>query len=110
MEFQPANLIKIRTQLGISKAEAARRLNMSAMGYGRYEKGEREPSFQTVCYIAQIFGTTSDFLYGKTDDPNADSVTVAAEQNPDLFDLVQTCLADEKTAERLLAYYKKINS
>ena len=76
MKFQPENLVMIRTQLGISKAEAARRLNMSAMGYGRYEKGEREPSFQTVSHIAQVFGTTTDFLYGKTDDPTADSVIV----------------------------------
>ncbi|MBQ9644600.1 MAG: helix-turn-helix transcriptional regulator [Lachnospiraceae bacterium] len=40
------------TELGITRAEAARRLNMSAMGYGRYEKGERTPSYQTVSYIA----------------------------------------------------------
>ena len=80
------------------------------MGYGRYESGEREPSFQTVSYIAQMFGTTTDFLYGKTNNPNAVSVTIAADQSPDLFELVQTCLSDKKTAERLLAYYKKINS
>ena len=45
MKFQPQRLISLRNKLGISKAEAARRLNMSAMGYGRYETGERVPSF-----------------------------------------------------------------
>ena len=70
------SLFKIRTQFGITKGEAARRLNMSAKGYGRYEKGDREPSFQTVSHIAQVFGTTTDCLYGKTDDPTADSVIV----------------------------------
>ena len=41
--------------MNISKAEAARQLNISAMTYGRYEKGEREPSYPSVSYIAQIF-------------------------------------------------------
>ena len=43
MKFRPARLIQLRTSMNISKAEAARQLNISAMTYGRYEKGEREP-------------------------------------------------------------------
>ena len=108
MHFSTDNLIKVRNHLGITKAEAARRLNMSAMGYGRYEKGEREPSFQTVSFIAQTFGTSTDYLYGLTDNPNAKSVTIDFDQNPELFDLIQTCLSDENKAQRLLAYYKKL--
>lgn len=108
MQFFPDNLIRIRTSLGITKAEAARRLNMSAMGYGRYEKGIREPSFQTVSFIAQTFGTTTDFLYGITDDPDAKHITVEYDQNPELFDLIQTVLSDENKAQRLLAYFKKM--
>jgi transcriptional regulator with XRE-family HTH domain len=56
MNFIPERLISVREALGINKAEAARMLNLSAMGYGRYEKGEREPSYQMVNYIAQTFG------------------------------------------------------
>ena len=43
MKFRPDRLIQLRTSMNISKAEAARQLNISAMTYGRYEKGEREP-------------------------------------------------------------------
>ena len=57
MNFCPDRLIKIRTELGITKSEAARQLNMSAMGYGRYENGDRTPSYQTISFIAQKFGT-----------------------------------------------------
>ena len=39
MNFQPERLLQLRTSLNINKAEAARRLNISAMAYGRYEKG-----------------------------------------------------------------------
>ena len=38
MKFQPERLLQLRTSLNINKAEAARRLNISAMAYGRYEK------------------------------------------------------------------------
>ena len=52
MNFCPERLIQLRTSLNINKAEAARQLNISAMAYGRYERGEREPSYQSACFIA----------------------------------------------------------
>lgn len=94
--------------MGITKADAARRLNMSAMGYGRYESGERVPSFQTVSFIAQQFGTSVEYLYGETENTTPSSVTISAEQNPELFELIQNCLNDDQTAKRLLSYFKKI--
>ena len=75
---------------------------------GRYEKGEREPSFQTVSFIALTFGTSTDYLYGMTNDPNAKSVTVEYDQNPELFDLIQAYLSDDNKAQRLLTYFKKL--
>ena len=108
MQFCKDRLIELRTQLGITKAEAARRLNMSAMGYGRYESGEREPSFQTVSFIAQQFGTSVAYLYGDTETTVPTSVTISAEQNPELFELIKKCMADEQTTKRLLSYFKKI--
>ena len=110
MDFQPERLILLRNELGINKAEAARRLNMSAMGYGRYESGEREPSFQTVSFIAQTFGTTSDYLYGKTDDSQADTIIISSSNDPELFTLVKAYQSNEATARRLLAYLRKLKS
>lgn len=108
MKFYPERLASVRAELGITKAEAARRLNMSAMGYGRYEKGEREPSYQTVSFIAQQLGTSVEYLYGETETAKPSSVTISAEQDPQLFDLVQYCLNDDETAKRLLSYFKKL--
>ena len=67
MNFCPERLIQLRTSLNINKAEAARQLNISAMAYGRYERGEREPSYQSACFIAQTFHCNVDFLYGISD-------------------------------------------
>lgn len=108
MEFRNERLILIRETLGINKAEAARRLNMSAMGYGRYEKGEREPSYQTVCFIADVFGTTSDYLYGISDTTTTKTMTVSSETDPELFELVKAMKADPGLIRRLSAYASKI--
>lgn len=109
MKFIPERLIFLRESLGLNKAEAARKLNMSAMGYGRYEKGEREPSFQTVSFIAKEFGTTADYLYGLTDQIRPDSITISALENPELFSLVQICQKDHNLVGRLTAYLEKMN-
>ena len=91
MHFIPERLISLRQSLGINKAEAARRLNISAMGYGRYESGEREPSYQTVAFIAQTLGSSIEYL-----------------STGALFDLVQTLRNNQQLQERLLAYASKL--
>lgn len=108
MKFCNERLIQIRESLGINKAEAARRLNMSAMGYGRYESGEREPSFQTVSYIADTFGTTSDFLYGKTEDASCNTITISADKNPEMFQLFEAINNNNELTKRLLAYLSNL--
>jgi transcriptional regulator with XRE-family HTH domain len=106
MNFIPERLISTRESLGINKAEAARMLNLSAMGYGRYEKGEREPSYQMVSYIAQNFNTSIDYLYGSSDEMRIRSTTVNEKDEPDLFLLIELARQDEKLLPRLLEYAK----
>jgi len=110
MNFKNERLIQIRESLGINKAEAARRLNMSAMGYGRYESGERKPSFQTVSFIADTFGTTTDFLYGNTDDSKSKTITVSENESPEVFQLVEILKKNSELAKRLLIYLSKPES
>ena len=108
MKFKAERMIKIREQLGMNKAEAARKLNMSAMGYGRYENGQREASFQTVCFIASTFNTTSDYLYGLTDDPNPSTITISSSEDPELFSFVNSLQKDKSLEKRLLEYFNKL--
>ena len=81
MKFSPERLIQLRTSLQITKAEAARRLNISPMAYGRYEKGEREPSYQSVCFIAQTFHCNVDFLYGLSMEMKPDYIMISRVKN-----------------------------
>ena len=109
MHLCPERLIQLRKSLNINKAEAARRLNISAMAYGRYEKGEREPSYQSVHYMAQIFHCNIDYLYGLTDDPTADSITIFRSDSPELYLVVEKMQSNNSFKEKILAYAEKLN-
>ncbi|OUO35677.1 hypothetical protein B5F88_14715, partial [Flavonifractor sp. An306] len=34
---------------------------------GLYERGEADPSTETVCALADVFGVSTDYLLGRTD-------------------------------------------
>lgn len=36
--------------------------------YSNYEKGKRNPDYETLCQLATIYGVTTDFLLGRTDE------------------------------------------
>lgn len=108
MNFCPERLVEVRTSLNINKAEAARRLNISAMAYGRYEKGEREPSYQSVCFIAQTFHCNIDFLYGTSDEMKADYIIVSRLKSPELYSLLLEIHEDNDMQNRILAYARKL--
>ena len=105
----PERLIAIREKNGLNKAEAARLLNLSKMGYGRYESGERSPSPQMLEVIAQKLHTSVAYLTGASSSPREQCIVVSKKENPSLFLLVkemQSC--DERTIRRLMEYYKRI--
>ena len=97
-----------RENIGITKAEAARRLNLSKIGYCRYEYGERTPSTQTLEVIAQCFNTSVDYLIGISDNPEPQKLIVDKEISPELFTLVELCRNDTSDQlKRLIAYYNE---
>ena len=52
----------LRRQQGLSQAELAGRLGISASAMGMYEQGRREPSADTLVALARELGVTTDFL------------------------------------------------
>mgnify|MGYP004492834447 CR=1 FL=1 len=110
MNFCPERLIEVRTSLNINKAEAARRLNISAMAYGRYEKGEREPSYQSVCFIAQTFHCNIDYLYGISDEMHTDYITISSAESPELYSLILELKENQDMEKRILAYAKALSN
>ena len=102
-------LAECRMKLGITKQEAAKRMEMSQPAYLRYESGERTPSIQVVYLMADVLGTSADYLLGKTDSPLPNSYVVKAGKDPELFCFVEKYLhADEEMKKRINAYMQKL--
>ena len=110
VKLLPDRLIAIRKKKGLNKAEAARLLNLSKMGYGRYESGERSPSPQMLELIAQKLGTSVAYLTGMSASSDVQYIIVSKEKNSSLFSLVEEVqVCDQKTLDRLLAYYRSLS-
>ena len=101
-------LQSVREKLGINKAEAARKLGLSNIGYCRYEYGERTPSPQMLSLIAQRLNTSVEYLTGETDDISPNNIMVTKSEQPALFELVEACNYNEGLTNRMLAYYHGI--
>ena len=105
----PNRLIKARESLGLTKAEASRKIGLSKIGYCRYEYGERIPSPQMMEIIAQSLNTSSEYLTGQTDDMSPNCILIKKEDTPELFKIVEELSStDQKMLKRILTYYEKI--
>ena len=56
---------RIREQSGLTQQQMADKLGISRSAIGMYEKGEREPNFETLELIADTFNVDMNFLLGK---------------------------------------------
>lgn len=52
----------------MTQQQVASLLNLKQQSYIRYEYGTGEPSLNTLIALVKIFGVTSDYLLGITDD------------------------------------------
>lgn len=103
-------LIAARKKLGITKQEAAKRMNLSQPAYLRYESGERTPSIHTINVMANILGTSASYLMGLTDDSSPDSYIINLHSEPELFAIIDKYKKSNKESqERLVKYFMAIN-
>ncbi len=104
-------LKECRLNLGISKQEAARRIQISQPAYLRYEAGTRNPSIQIIEKMAEVFSTSTDYLIGKSFKPDPDRTIIKHDKSPTLFLLAEICeKLDEPQIKRLIAYAKEISN
>lgn len=69
---------ELRMEKGISMREAARRLQLPYTTYVNYEKGTREPSSETWIALATFYGTSVDYMIGKSNDRMRDALALQA--------------------------------
>ena len=82
-------LKKCRLKLGITKQEAAKRIQISQPAYLRYEAGSRNPSIQIISKMAEVFSTSTDYLIGKSTDPTPNRIVVEQSESHLCFFLLK---------------------
>jgi len=106
-----ARLKECREKTGISKMEAAKRMQLSQPAYLRYESGARTPSLQTLYVIAKELNTSVEYLTEQSDDPEPVSYTISKTEDPKLFEIISICKnSDENLLNRVLIYAQKLSS
>ena len=78
-------LKELRKSKNITQLDVATAIGVSPQVLSRYERGEREPDYKTLCKLADFFGVTVDELLGRT--PQLfDDARVPKTEVQDLFD------------------------
>ena len=62
-------LKELRTELGLSQQKMAEAIGCQQTAYMRYERGLRQPSFELLLKMSEVFNVSTDYLLGK-DVPN----------------------------------------
>ena len=58
-------LRELRKERKLTQRQVADAISTSTPVYCRYEKGEREPSIDTIIRLSDFFGVTCDYLLGR---------------------------------------------
>lgn len=78
---------RIREQCGLTQQQMADKLGVSRSAIGMYEKGEREPNFETLELIADTFNVDMNYLLGKK--PTTEVIPDTYYLNDDARDMAQ---------------------
>ena len=57
----------LREDRDLTQKQVAQMLGMSQTGYSKYETGENDIPTQILLKLADFYGTTTDYLLGRTD-------------------------------------------
>jgi transcriptional regulator with XRE-family HTH domain len=68
-------LRKIRKNKKLTQKQLASTLKLAESTVSMYERDERDPSKELIIKIAELFEVSTDYLFGRTDDPTTDKET-----------------------------------
>lgn len=100
------NLTAVRNALGLTQAEASKRIGIPQSTYSGYETGSRRITLSKLKDIASAYGVTVDYLIGTPDE----DFTISDEEKI-LIEKYRNSDEDTKNVvRRLLAYADAFNS
>lgn len=73
-----ANIKNLRIQKRLTQTQLAELLNVSQATIAGWERETRQPDYQTVASLAEVFGVTTDEIIGYSNNPEpVDDLTFA---------------------------------
>lgn len=63
-------LARLRKERKMSQYDLAEKMNFSRGKIANYEQGTRQPDFETLQMFADFFEVSTDYLLGRTNEPN----------------------------------------
>lgn len=63
-------IYELRTDHDLTQKAVAEMLDMNLQVYRRYEKGDRDIPLWALIRLADYYGTSTDYLLGRTNDPS----------------------------------------
>lgn len=72
-------LKELRQSNNLTQAQLADKLGCNQTAIGKYERGDLQPSIETLFKLADIFGCSIDYLLGREDDFGNVSVNANAD-------------------------------
>lgn len=91
----------LRTTSGLSQRELAQKIGVSKSSINMYERGEREPGFETLESVADLFRVDINYLLGRSDDPHSGTKKQAAETDS---------LSKEEITDQVISLFRKMNA
>ena len=67
MTIFPERLKQLRQKKGLTQKDIADLVHVNRVTYTNWEKGNREPNFETLLKLASILNTTTSYLLGESD-------------------------------------------
>lgn len=95
-------LKSLRNRKGLSQAEFAKQIGVSKSSVNMYERGEREPNFETLEAIADYFNVDLDYLMGKSEIENRAKAAIIP-LRPDDRNVLRLAGRDGSYLERTLS-------
>ncbi len=103
---------KLRKEKNITQEQLGAAVGVSKMAISYFEKGRKAPGRETLEKIADFFNTTTDYLLGRSDDPELTEFEsrVVTEEGNNIIKLIETLPKEErqKAWEQLEMYVNYI--
>lgn len=83
----PERLKRLRQSMHLSQEQLARLLGVDRSTISSYESDVRQPPLDTLSRIADVFGVSTDYLLGRTNDLSFDVFDLTREDTALLYKL-----------------------